>query len=305
MARIQFGWTMPNGMPDKSLRGEHLAVIDRGLNLVKDRFDSAWLVDHLQADNRDVLEAWTTVAYVAALHQQFQVGQAVVCQSYRNPALVAKMGATMQFLTGGRFILGLGSGWKEDEYEAYGYDFPPAGVRVDQLEEYIHIIKAMWHDEPATYEGEYYRVKEAWCEPKPDPVPPIMIGAMKPRMIGVAALHADWWNVSWTSIEDYRGMVEVYEQACEKLGKDPRSQRRSWFGGCACAPNEAALRALMGERHLPAGGIKGTTQEVIDKINELIEMGVDYFMFGTPGVPNLITLETLMGEVIPAIDARG
>lgn len=304
MTRIQFGWAMPNGMPDRSQRGDHLTVIDRGLNLVKGRFDSAWFVDHLQFDNRDVLEGWTAIAYLAALHPEFQFGHAVICQSFRNPGLLAKMGATLQYLTGGRFILGLGAGWKEDEYLAYGYDFPPAGERVDQLEEYIHVIRAMWRDEQATYEGEHYRVKDAWCEPKPDPVPPIMVGAMQPRMIALAALHADWWNVSWTKIEDYKGMVEAHERACEKLGKDPGSQPRSWFGGCLCAPTEAALKELMGDRHFPEGGIKGTTQQVIDKIGEFREMGVNYFMFGTPGIPNLLTLETLMGEVIPALDAH-
>ncbi|MGA7732217.1 MAG: LLM class flavin-dependent oxidoreductase [Chloroflexia bacterium] len=304
MTRIQFGWTMPSGMPEKSMRGEHLAVIDRGLNMVKGRFDSAWFVDHLQFDDRDVLEGWSAVTYLAALHPEFQFGHAVICQSFRNPALVAKAGATLQYLTGGRFILGLGAGWKEDEYTSYGYEFPPAGVRVDQLEEYIHVIKALWRDERATYEGEHYQVKEAWCEPKPDPVPPIMVGAMKPRMIALAALHADWWNVSWTSIEDYRGMVEECERACEKLGRDPKSLRRTWFGGCACAPTEAALKELMGDRKFPEGGIKGTTQEVIDKISVFIELGVDYFMFGTPGIPNLLSLETLMGAVIPAIDAK-
>jgi alkanesulfonate monooxygenase SsuD/methylene tetrahydromethanopterin reductase-like flavin-dependent oxidoreductase (luciferase family) len=131
-----------------------------------------------------------------------------------------------------------------------------------------------------------------------------MVGAMGPRMIALTALHADWWNVSWTSIEDYRGMVDECERACDRLGRDHKSLRRTWFGGCLCAPNEAALKDLAGDRKFPEGGIKGTTQQVIDKLGEFMELGVDYFMFGTPGIPNLLTLETLVGEVIPAIDAQ-
>lgn len=304
MTRIQFGWTMPIGMPEKSQRGQHLETLNKGLNMIKGRFDSAWFVDHLQFDDRDVLEGFTALTYMAALHPELQFGHAVLCQSFRNPALVAKMAATFQYLSGGRFILGLGAGWKEDEYLAYGYDFPDAGTRVDQLEEYIHVIKTLWREEKATFEGEHYTVKDAWFEPKPDTLPPIMIGAMKPRMIGLTALHADWWNVSWTAIDDYKGMVAEYESACAKLGRDPRSQRRTWFGGCACAPDEQALADLMGDRKFPDGGIRGTTEQVIDQLSAFIDQGVDYFMLGSFGVPNFITLETLLGEVIPAIDAR-
>src|SRR6476661_26976 len=135
MTRIQFGWTMPVGMPDKADRSKHLQVIDHGIAMAKARFDSAWFVDHFQFDDRDVLEGWTALAYEAALHPEMDFGNAVLCQSYRNPAHMAKMGATLQFMTGGRFILGLGAGWKEDEYKAYNYPFPPAGVRVDELDE--------------------------------------------------------------------------------------------------------------------------------------------------------------------------
>lgn len=305
MPRIQFGWTMPPGMPDRSMRKDYLDFVNRGLDLVKDRFDSAWIVDHFQFDNRDVAEAWTTLSYIAALHPEFDYGHAVLCQSFRNPALVAKMAATLQNLSGGRFILGLGAGWKEDEYKAYGYDFPSAGVRVDQLEEYIHVIKALWTEEKATYLGEHYRVEDAWFEPKPETLPPIMIGAMQPRMIGVAALHADWWNVSWTNIEDYKKMVELSEQACEKLGRDPKSLRRTWFGGCLCAPTEAELTELMGGRPFNPDGISGTPQQVIDQMGAFMDLGVDYFMLGAAGVPKLTTLETLLSDVIPELDKRG
>jgi alkanesulfonate monooxygenase SsuD/methylene tetrahydromethanopterin reductase-like flavin-dependent oxidoreductase (luciferase family) len=232
-----------------------------------------------------------------------QFGHAVLCQSFRNPALVAKMGATLQFMSGGRFILGLGAGWKEDEYVSYGYDFPPALTRVEQLDEYVQVIKAMWREEQATFEGKYYQVREAWCEPKPDPVPTIMIGAMKPKMIDLTVRHADWWNVSWTKIEDYRPMVEECEQACERQGRDPKSLRRTWFGGCACAPTEQEVDDLLEGRPRNPDGIMGTTEEVIEKMRAFIDLGVDYFMLGSAGWPRLTTLETLLNDVLPAVNS--
>src|SRR5438874_6353491 len=169
MANVQFGWTMPSGMPAQN-RSRQVALIEQGLEMIKGKFDSAWFVDHLQFDDRDVLEGWTAITYMAGRHPEFDFGNAVTCQSFRNPGLLAKMGATLQFLTGGRFILGLGTGWKEDEYTAYGYDFPAAGARVEQLEEYVKIVEALWTEKQATFEGKYYRVKEAYCEPKPQPM---------------------------------------------------------------------------------------------------------------------------------------
>src|SRR6184192_3550168 len=139
-----------------------------------------------------------------------------------------------------RFVLGLGAGWKQDEYRAYGYDFPPAGTRVEELVEALQIIRAMWHDERATVNGKHYHVVDAWCEPKPDPLPTIMVGAFKPRMLRVAARYADWWNVSWTGIDTYRLYVEEFERACNEVKRDPATVRRTWYGGCVCGRTEAA-----------------------------------------------------------------
>src|SRR5437763_451719 len=157
MTRIQFGFCMPAGIPtrarSKERRGTFLQDLNRALDLVAGHFDSAWFIDHLQDGDADLLEGFTALTYMAALHPQLKFGHTVLCQSFRNPALLAKMGATLQFLSGGRFILGLGAGWHEEEYRAYGYAFPPAGVRVAQLAETVQIIKALWTMEQATFEG--------------------------------------------------------------------------------------------------------------------------------------------------------
>ena len=109
---------MPADQLDKSKRGTYVKDLNRALNLVTGHFDSAWFIDHVQGDNEDLLEGFTALTYMAALHPQLKFGHTVLCQSFRNPALVAKMGATLQFLSGGRFILGIGAGWNEEEYRA-------------------------------------------------------------------------------------------------------------------------------------------------------------------------------------------
>jgi alkanesulfonate monooxygenase SsuD/methylene tetrahydromethanopterin reductase-like flavin-dependent oxidoreductase (luciferase family) len=210
---------MPADQLDKRNRGTYVADLDRALRLVAGHFHGAWLIDHLQFGDTDVLEAFTTLSYMAARHPEPMFGHMVVCQSFRNPALVAKMGATLQLLSGGRFILGVGAGWHEEEYRAYGYDFPPAGVRVTQLDEALRIIKALWTQERPTLEGRYYRVCDARCEPRPDPRPPVLVGAFRRRMLRIAAAHGDWWDVSSTGPERYRALAEEFERACAAIGR--------------------------------------------------------------------------------------
>ena len=192
MTHIQFGFTMPVDRLTKERQPTYVADLHRALNLVAGHFDSAWAIDHLQSDDQGgLLEGFTTLTYVAALHPQLKFGHTVLCQSFRNPALVAKMASTLHYLSGGRYILGIGAGWHEEEYRAYGYDFPSGAVRVEQTEEALRIIRALWTEEQANFEGKHYRVAEARCEPKPDPVPTVMVGAFRPKMLRLAAKYAD------------------------------------------------------------------------------------------------------------------
>jgi alkanesulfonate monooxygenase SsuD/methylene tetrahydromethanopterin reductase-like flavin-dependent oxidoreductase (luciferase family) len=248
---IQLGFIMPADQLDKQRRATYVADLKRALDLISGHFDSAWIIDHLQFGDQDILEGFTALSYAAALQPQLRFGHTVLCQSFRNPALLAKMGATLQFMSGGRFILGIGAGWHEEEYRAYGYDFPPNRVRVEQLEEALQIIRTMWTEDKVTFEGRYYRVNDAYCEPKPDPLPAIMVGGGKPRMLRLTAKHADWWNVSSIGIEGYRPMLAEFERACDEVGRDPAIVRRTWAGGCACASTQEAARAFAGSASVP------------------------------------------------------
>ncbi|GAC1382585.1 MAG: hypothetical protein NVSMB33_10050 [Ktedonobacteraceae bacterium] len=302
MARIEFGWTMPASAGKAIQQGTFVADLQRGLKLIEACFDSAWFVDHLQVENAPLMEGWTALTYMAALQPQLKFGHAVLCQSFRNPALLAKMVATFQYMSGGRFMLGIGAGWKEDEYKAYGYDFPAAGTRVEELEETLQIIKALWRDEKATVQGKHYQVVDAWCEPKPKPVPTIMIGGSKPRMLRLVARHADWWNVSWTGIADYREQVKECERACEDEKRDASTLRRTWFGGCLCAPTEEKVKVLNTGGMSAENAFVGTPAQIIEQMQSFIDLGVDYFMLSSGGFPDLTTLETLISEVLPVLN---
>lgn len=302
MAKVQFGLIVPADQLDKSRRNTYMADVNRLLNTVKGHYASAWFIDHLQFDDTDLLEGWTALAHLSALHSELQWGHTVLCQSFRSPALLAKMAATLQFLAGGRFILGMGAGWHEPEYRAYGYDFPSAGTRVEELDEALTIIKALWTQEQATFAGKHYRVKNAYCEPKPDPIPPIMVGAFKPKMFRLAAQHADWWNVSSIGIDEYRHMVFEFERACVEVGRDPKTVRRTWAGGCVCAPTEAELAEIIEPRYDPGEDFVGTPAQIIAQMQPFIDLGVDYFMLDCGGFPKLTTVETLIRDVLPAVN---
>jgi alkanesulfonate monooxygenase SsuD/methylene tetrahydromethanopterin reductase-like flavin-dependent oxidoreductase (luciferase family) len=279
--------------------------VNRALELIAGHFDSAWFIDHLQDGTIDMLEGFTALTYFSALHPRLTFGHTVLCQSFRNPALLAKMGATVQFLTGGRFVLGIGAGWNENEYEAYGYDFPPARVRVEQLEEALQIIHAVWTQESATFEGNYYRVSEAHLEPKPDPLPSIMVGAFGPKMLRMTARHAGWWDVSSTGITPYRRLASEFERACIEVGRDPATVRRSWSGGCVCAPTEEEAQAMIGDVYTTDEddfSFVGTPRQVVEQMRPFIAEGIDYFILDCGGFPRLTTLELLVNEVLPALN---
>lgn len=305
MSAIQFGFILPSEFRSKLNRPTLVEDLNNALDLITGHFDSAWMIDHLQFGENDVLEGFTALTYLSALHPQLKFGNSVLCQSFRNPALLAKMTATLQFMSGGRFILGLGAGWHEEEYKSYGYEFPSAPVRVEQLEEAIQIIQKMWHEEAATFKGQHYRVIEACCEPRPAPVPPIMVGAFKPKMLRLTAKYADWWNVSSTSLARYRPMVERLEQYCLELGRDPATIRKTWSGGCACAPTQEEAAALVEDRGSADDDedfdFVGTPKQLIEQMYPFIELGVDYFMFDCGGFPKLTTLEMLINEVLPIL----
>ncbi len=308
MGQVQFGLLVPEYPLHAPRRHLYMEDVNRLLAYVKGRYDSAWFIDHLEGP---VLEGWTALTYLSALHPELLWGHSVLCQSFRSPALLAKMGATLHSMSGGRFVLGIGAGGAEADYLAYGHRFPPGSTRVAELDEALHLIKAMWTQEHATFEGRYYSTKGARCEPKPDRMPTIMVGAFRPQMLRLVARHADWWNVSSTGIADYRRYVEELQRACAEVGREPATVRRVWAGGCVCAPTEAEVADLAAERLQVLGeecayqvgeDFVGTSAQIIEQMQPFIELGVDYFLLDCGGFPRLTTVEMLVNEVQPALN---
>ncbi|MBA2371703.1 MAG: TIGR03560 family F420-dependent LLM class oxidoreductase [Chloroflexi bacterium] len=222
---------------------------------------AVWLSDHLflnrDSQNTPCLEAWTALAALARDTSTIRLGTMVACQSYRNPALLAKIAAGVDHLSGGRLEFGIGAGWKELEYKAYGFDFPAAATRVDQLVETLEICTRMWNEERATFVGKHYRVEDALCAPKPLQHPlPIWIGGRRPRILRIAARWAQAFNWlpegGFPTPEQVRGGMRDIDEACQAVGRDPTTLRRSAFlyaviGEDAAAANDVVAQRGQGE----------------------------------------------------------
>ncbi len=196
------------------------------LPTVLPHFDSLWIADHFygfDAKTDPFMEAWTTLTWLAGRYENVQLCHHVLGHGYRPPALTAKMAATLQVLSGGRFILGIGAGWRESEYAAYGYGFPSPKVRFAQLEEVLTICRKMWTEDEPSFEGQYYSISGASAPPLPDPVPRVCIGASGEQVaLPFAGRHADMWNGSSRGTdEDWLRRLGIVRASAEKAGRNP------------------------------------------------------------------------------------
>lgn len=189
-------------------------------------FDSLWIADHFygfDAKTDPFMEAWTTLTWLAAKFPNVLLCHHVLGQGYRNPALTAKMAATLQMLSGNRFILGIGAGWRDDEYKAYGYEFPRPAVRFAELEELIQICRLMWTQDAPTFTGKHFHITEAAAPPKPEVVPPVCIGAYGEQIgLPMVGRLADMWNASTQgSVERWLVKRDIVRASAEKSGRNP------------------------------------------------------------------------------------
>ncbi len=263
--------TRPDGMDPISYRR---AVFDK----FPDVFSTAWISDHLQVEGEPWPEAWTFMTWHAATFPRLRIGSMVLSQSYRNPGLLGVMAQTLHELSGGRLILGLGAGWLEDEYRAFNYEFPRAGIRVAQLAETIELLKTLWSRSPASYQGESYRLDGA-LSAQPDPPIPILVGTNGPRALKVVARLADWWVWDGPWETTYRAPYERLRAECEAIG------RRFEDITLACEltvslPDDPAEFVASYEHSFYPGqvfGIAGpTSADVIREIEQLVEVGVKH-----------------------------
>jgi F420-dependent oxidoreductase-like protein len=259
-------------------------------------FTRLWVSDHLflnkDAVALDCLEAWTVLAALARDTEGIRIGPMVSCQSYRNPALLAKIAAGVDQMSGGRLEFGVGAGWKNVEYRAYGYDFPEDGVRVTQLVETLEICTRLWTQERSTYKGKHYRIEDAVLSPKPVQRPlPIWIGGTKPRVMRIAAKWAQWFNMSnpgASPMQRITVMSAGIAEACKAVGRDPATLKTSLFVAAFVAPTHKEAQGLVSalaeragtprEEWLAArpGAIVGTTDEASEQFRAIAKAGVDH-----------------------------
>jgi alkanesulfonate monooxygenase SsuD/methylene tetrahydromethanopterin reductase-like flavin-dependent oxidoreductase (luciferase family) len=292
MATIEFGLMLRQNDPDYAMDAL-VAYNRRCIEMLPEGFTTLWLEDHFQWNGAiDNLECLSTLIYLAAAYPRFKIGTLVLGQSYRNPALVAKMAANIQILSGGRMILGLGAGWKEDEYRAYGYPFPATRVRMEQLEEAVQVIRMLWTQQPVTFEGRYYQIHDAYCAPGPSPTIPLLIGGGgEQRTLAIVARHADWWNFNSVPAPEYARKVSVLKQHCERVGRDPSTIKLTYLSTLSAAADSAqVLRSS--QKHF----IAGNADEVAREIEQFYAIGVTHFMFR---IPNLATLGYFGEHVAP------
>jgi alkanesulfonate monooxygenase SsuD/methylene tetrahydromethanopterin reductase-like flavin-dependent oxidoreductase (luciferase family) len=274
---IQFGLVLPPGPPQGAL-DRYIIDLDRQMPQIESLFSSLWMTDHLFWDQEPTYEVWTVLSFIAARYK-LEFGPIVLSQSYRNPALLAKMAATLQNLSSGRLIMAVGAGWKEDEYRAYNYPFPPLATRLQQLRDTLEILRRMWTKPgKVSYQGQHYRVQDAYCEPKPNPLPPIIVGGGGPTTLMLAAQYANWWNHYDANWVKYRASLDILRDCCANLDRDFKTLRLTWFGHMILGATEEEAIAMSSGKWTKDNSFIGTPAQVIEQIKPFVEAGVDYFM---------------------------
>jgi alkanesulfonate monooxygenase SsuD/methylene tetrahydromethanopterin reductase-like flavin-dependent oxidoreductase (luciferase family) len=302
---VSFGYVIqpvPRGFPDDVMADPTRATAalieanERGIRASRPHFDTVWAEDHFQWEKRPVLEAVTVLSYLIGRHEGMRFGHIVLGQSYRNPALTAKMAAVMHALSGGKFILGIGAGWKEDEYRAYGYPYPSASERIDQLEEAAQIIKTMWTESPATFHGAHYHIENAECQPHPDPPIPLLIaGGGEKKTLRVAAKYADWWNAPFITSEEFAHKQRVLETHCRDVGRDPAEITTTYYGLVSLVDDPAKIE----KRDVNVVG--GTPEMIAEELSQFVRLGVKHFQLRFLDFPSTDGLERFIDEVMPAL----
>lgn len=308
---VHFGWRLPTWPIDDTPMPAHQTAIDDHLARLYGLYDSIWIADHLvpgaawRHPSGPILECMTATAFYAAAYPDYTYGQIVLGNSYRPPALLAKMAATLQSLTHGRFILGIGAGWMESEYHMYGYPYPRPGARVDQLEEALQVIKALWTQSPATFEGRHYQVRAAYSNPLPDPPPPILIGGGgEQKTLRVVARHADWWNNPSGSIDEFQRKKAILDGYCAEIGRDPATIGLSWEAGAVAIADRHADALRIAEAspfYRPGMSPVGTPAEVATQIQPLLDLGIRLFILRFADFPDPTGALRFAHEVRPLL----
>ncbi|OBK97279.1 LLM class F420-dependent oxidoreductase [Mycobacterium asiaticum] len=293
-------------------------------------FDSVWLCDHFLTISPDdyvrdagittetsgtdraarptslpLLECWTALSALARDTTRLRLGTSVLCNSYRHPSVLGKMAATLDVISEGRLDLGMGAGWFQREFDAYGIPFPPVRDRVSALAESLEVLKAVWTQSSPTYAGQFYTLDGATCDPPPvqRPHPPLWVGGEGDRVQRIAARSAQGLNVRWWSPQQVTERRDFLTRACESAGRDPQTLSLSVTALLAPTESEERTARVRAEfASIPASGlIVGTPEQCVERIREYQRAGVAQFLFTIPHVVQSEYLDIVGQEIIPLI----
>ena len=285
-------------------------------------YESAWLYDHFYPMSSEtgkyILESWTVLPSLASETDRLRLGVLVTCNSYRFPSVLAKIAATVDVMIDGRLEFGIGAGWYEDEYVAYGIPFPDAKTRIEQLTESIEIIKRIWTREKASFKGKHYTINDLISYPKPvqKPYPPIWVGGKGERLLRITAQHADYANFAACSPIECQEKLDVLKRQCLKINRDFEEIEKTWHGRVIIVNDEDHLRreALkakesstnkkvrkMSLKEYLEKAITGTPEQCIEKIQKYVNLGVTYFIPHFPYEKDLKTTHVFIEKVASAL----
>jgi F420-dependent oxidoreductase-like protein len=281
-------------------------------------YDHLWVYDHVETVPRreptHVFEAFTTLAAIAQVTTTIRLGQLVTCAAYRNAGLLAKEAACVDVFSGGRLIFGLGAGWYQREYQAYGYEFPPAPRRLELLDETLTVVKRLWTEETVTFDGKHLHFDGAYCDPKPlQQLPPIWIGGGGEKVtLAIAAREADATN--WqVGLDAFVHKSNVLRAHCERIGRDFDTIVRTHGPDCRLFDSDADLKRWLDS---PEGGnlwgggdpevyvrenFVGTAEQVAEKVQAFAEAGCREFVLWFRDYPSSESLEAFASDVAPRV----
>jgi len=284
-------------------------------------YDHIWVYDHVETVPRreptHVFEPFTMLSALSQHTDRVKLGQLVTCANYRNAGHLAKQGACLDVMSGGRLILGLGAGWYDREYRAYGYDYLPDKTRLEILEETLQVISKLWTEETVTYQGEHLKFDGAFCDPKPlQQLPAIWVGGGGEKVtLRIAARHADATN--WqVGLEGFIRKSKLLEQYCEEIGRPFDAIARTHGPDCRIFDTEAQARTWCEE---PDGGslwggtstddylrenLVGTVEQVAEKTQAFVDAGCQEFVLWMRDAPSDESTRRFIIEVAPKLDAK-
>jgi len=308
---MRFGLQIPNFSPDVPPGALFDGVVAMAAAAEESGFDSVWVMDHfyqlppMGGPAQPMLDSYTLLGALAARTARVRLGTMVTGVTYRNPAHLAKIVTTLDVISAGRAILGIGAAWYDVEHEGLGFDFPPAGERLDRLDEALRICRAMFTEESPSFDGRYYRIHEARNVPRPvqSGGPPILVGGGgEKRTLRLVARYADMTNIVGdpATIAHKVGVLRAH---CAEVGRDPSEvtvSRLSTLVLTGSSEETAATRDFLRQAtgQEPTTADIGTAEELVARIEELASAGVEYFVFNMPtGSPEMVRQ---VGDVLVA-----